>query len=141
MHTDPNATIDVTKHKPLLDNVRLWDWKPFHDTVTQMQALRPYYAFHEPPDVDRYTIDGEYRQVLLSSRELDINQLPGTQSSWINPHFIYTHGYGLVLAEVSKITPDGQPVYLVQDMPYRWSRVTAVAENRASRTLLRRTAA
>ncbi len=117
MHTDPNATIDTSKHKPLLDNVRLWDWKPFHDTVTQMQALRPYYAFHEPPDVDRYTIDGQYRQVLLSSRELDINQLPGTQSSWINPHFIYTHGYGLVLAEVSKITPDGQPVYLIEDMP------------------------
>jgi uncharacterized membrane protein (UPF0182 family) len=117
MHTDANATIDSSKHKPLLDNVRLWDWKPFHDTVTQMQALRPYYAFHEPPDVDRYTIDGQPRQVLLSSRELDITQLPGTQSSWINPHFIYTHGYGLVLAEVSKITPDGQPVYLVQDMP------------------------
>jgi hypothetical protein len=117
MHTDPNATIDTGKHKPLLDNVRLWDWKPFHDTVTQMQALRPYYAFHEPPDVDRYTIDGQYRQVLLSSRELDITQLPGTQSSWINPHFIYTHGYGLVLAEVSKITPEGQPVYLIQDMP------------------------
>lgn len=117
MHTDPNATIDVEKHKPLLDNVRLWDWKPFHDTVTQMQALRPYYAFHEPPDVDRYTINGQYRQVLLSPRELDITQLPGTQSSWINPHFIYTHGYGLVLAEVSKITPDGQPVYLVEDMP------------------------
>ena len=117
MHTDPNATIDVSKHRPLLDNVRLWDWKPFHDTVMQLQALRPYYTFHEPPDVDRYTIDGQYRQVLLSSRELDITQLPGTQSSWINPHFIYTHGYGLVMAEVSKITPDGQPVYLIQDMP------------------------
>ncbi len=116
-HTDANAAVDTTKHKPLLDNVRLWDWRPFHDTVTQMQALRPYYAFHEPPDVDRYTIDGDYRQVLLSPRELDITQLPGTQSSWINPHFIYTHGYGLVLAEVSKITSDGQPVYLVQDMP------------------------
>lgn len=117
MHSDPNASIDVTKHKPLLDNVRLWDWKPFHDTVTQMQALRPYYAFHEPPDVDRYTIGGQYRQVLLSPRELDITQLPGTQSSWINPHFIYTHGYGLVMAEVSKITPTGLPVYLIEDMP------------------------
>jgi uncharacterized membrane protein (UPF0182 family) len=117
VRTDSKATIDTSKHKDLLDNVRLWDWKPFHDTVTQMQALRPYYAFHEPPDVDRYTIDGQKRQVLLSSRELDINQLPGTQSSWINPHFIYTHGYGLVLAEVSRITQEGQPVYLMQDMP------------------------
>ena len=110
------ATIDVAKNKVMLDNVRLWDWRPFHDTVTQMQALRPYYAFHDT-DVDRYTIDGQNRQVLLSPRELDITQLPGTQSSWINPHFIYTHGYGLVLAEVAKLTPDGQAVYMVQDMP------------------------
>lgn len=116
VQTNPNASIDVVKNATLLDNVRLWDWRPFHDTVTQMQALRPYYAFHDT-DVDRYMIDGQYRQVLLSPRELDITQLPGTQSSWINPHFIYTHGYGLVFAEVSKLTPEGQPVYLIQDMP------------------------
>jgi uncharacterized membrane protein (UPF0182 family) len=117
LRTDPNASIDTSKNRDLLDNVRLWDWKPFHDTITQMQALRPYYAFHEPPDVDRYMIDGQKRQVLLSPRELDITQLPGSQSSWINPHFIYTHGYGAVVAEVAKITPEGQPVYLVKDMP------------------------
>ena len=122
-----------SKNKPLLDNVRLWDWRPFHDTVTQMQALRPYYAFHGT-DVDRYTIDGKYRQVLLSSRELDINQLPGTQSSWINPHFIYTHGYGLVLAEVSRITPEGQPVYLIEDMPP--VSQNAQSQDRAAGTLL-----
>ena len=67
--------ISISKNNPLLDNVRLWDWRPFHDTVTQMQALRPYYAFHDT-DVDRYTIDGQYRQVLLSPRELDITQSP-----------------------------------------------------------------
>ncbi|HEY4087860.1 MAG TPA: UPF0182 family protein [Bryobacteraceae bacterium] len=117
VRTDPNASIDTTKNRDLLDNVRLWDWKPFHDTITQMQALRPYYAFHEPPDVDRYMIDGQERQVLLSARELDITQLPGSQSSWINPHLIYTHGYGAVVAEVAKIAPDGQPIYLVKDMP------------------------
>ncbi|MCU1328843.1 MAG: hypothetical protein JWN34_4213 [Bryobacterales bacterium] len=116
VRTTPNTPIDTVRNAALLDNVRLWDWRPFHDTVTQMQALRPYYAFHGT-DVDRYTIDGQYRQVLLSPRELDITQLPGTQASWINPHFIYTHGYGLVLAEVSKLTPEGQPVYLIQDMP------------------------
>ncbi|HVW08565.1 MAG TPA: UPF0182 family protein [Bryobacteraceae bacterium] len=117
VQTDPNASIDIAKNRDLLDNVRLWDWKPFHDTITQMQALRPYYAFHEPPDVDRYVIDGRKRQVLLSPRELDITQLPGSQSSWINPHLIFTHGYGLVMAEVAKITPEGQPVYLIKDMP------------------------
>ena len=116
MRTNPAAVVDTVKNRVLLDNVRLWDWKPFHDTVTQMQALRPYYAFHDA-DVDRYVIDGAPRQVLLSPREIDINQLPGAQSSWINPHFIYTHGYGLVLAEVAKISPEGQPRYLIQDMP------------------------
>ncbi|MDQ6704481.1 MAG: UPF0182 family protein, partial [Acidobacteriota bacterium] len=114
--TETQATIDVVKHKNLLDNVRLWDMRAFHDTVTQSQALRQYYVFANA-DVDRYTIDGQYRQVLLAPRELDINQLPDARASWINPHFIYTHGYGLALAEVSKITPDGLPVYLVENMP------------------------
>ncbi len=112
----PEAPIDVVRHKPTLDNVRLWDWRAFHDTITQIQALRPYYVFHDS-DVDRYTIDGEYRQVLLSPRELDIGQLPGAKASWINPAFIYTHGYGLVLAEVSQITPDGLPVLLIDNAP------------------------
>src|SRR5437762_5970852 len=51
-----DARIDVNKHKNLLDNVRLWDWRPFHDTITQIQALRPYYTFFEKPDIDRYII-------------------------------------------------------------------------------------
>jgi uncharacterized membrane protein (UPF0182 family) len=114
--TTAAPTIDVNKHKQLLDNVRLWDWRAFHDTVTQEQALRTYYDFNST-DVDRYTIDGQYRQVLLTARELDITQLPDAQASWINPHFVYTHGYGLAMAEVSKIEPDGRPDYLIQNMP------------------------
>jgi uncharacterized membrane protein (UPF0182 family) len=112
----PQARIDVSKHKNLLDNVRLWDWRAFHDTITQIQALRPYYTFFDS-DIDRYTIDGQYRQVLLSPRELDIRQLPDARTRWINPHFIYTHGYGLVLAPVSQITPDGLPVLLIDNAP------------------------
>jgi len=111
-----STPIDPARHRNLLDNVRLWDWHPFHDTVSQTQALRPYYVFPDT-DVDRYTIGGNYRQVLLASRELDIRQVSEAQTSWINSHFIYTHGYGVVLAEVSKIRPDGLPVFLIQNMP------------------------
>jgi hypothetical protein len=113
---NPNAIIDQARHRSLLENVRLWDWRPFHDTVSQTQALRPYYVFPDT-DVDRYTIGGNYRQVLLAPRELDIRQVSEAHTSWINSHFIYTHGYGLVLAEVSKIRPDGLPVFLIQNMP------------------------
>ena len=108
--------VDPAQHKNLLDNVRLWDWRAFHDTVTQIQALRPYYVFRDT-DVDRYTIDGRYQQVLLSPRELDIRQLGDARARWINPHFIYTHGYGLVMAEVSRITSDGLPVLMIQNAP------------------------
>ena len=114
VHTD--APIDPATHMGTLDNVRLWDVGAFHNTITQIQALRPYYVFSDT-DVDRYTIDGAYRQVLLTPRELDINQLPGASKSWINPHFVYTHGYGAVLAPVSKLTPDGLPVLLIENAP------------------------
>ena len=115
-NADPNGSIDVAQHKDLLDNVRLWDYQAFHDTITQLQALRTYYEFNDS-DVDRYTIDGQYRQVLLAPRELNINNLPDARNNWINPAFIYTHGYGLVLAEVSKMTSDGLPVLMIQDAP------------------------
>ena len=115
-NADPNGSIDTAQHKDLLDNVRLWDYQAFHDTITQRQALRTYYVFHDS-DVDRYMIDGKYRQVLLAPRELDITNLPDARNNWINPAFIYTHGYGLVLAEVSKMTQDGLPVLMIQDAP------------------------
>jgi len=114
--TQPDAPIDTARHKSLLDNVRLWDLRAFHDTITQIQALRPYYVFNDN-DVDRYTIDGQYRQVLVSPRELDIRQLPDARTRWINPAFIYTHGYGLVMSEVSRITPDGLPLLLIDNAP------------------------
>jgi hypothetical protein len=109
------SKIDMSRHKPLFENVRLWDWRPFHDTVTQIQALRPYYVFQDS-DVDRYTINGQLRQVLLTPRELDIRQVADA-GRWINSRFIYTHGYGLVMAEANKITPEGMPMLFIKDAP------------------------
>ena len=109
------APVDVEKNKPIFDNVRLWDWRAFHDTVSQIQPLRPY-TFSNT-DVDRYTIDGQIRQVLLSPRELDLTQLGDARNRWINPRFVYTHGYGAVMAEANKITPTGLPVLYIRDAP------------------------
>ncbi len=110
-------TIDVNAHTTLIDNIRLWDWRAFKDTITQIQALRPYYEFADI-DVDRYVIDGRIKQVLLSPREIDVAQLPPeARQSWINPHFVYTHGYGVVMSEVNRTTDDDLPVLLIQDAP------------------------
>jgi len=111
------APIDRNRHRALFDNVRLWDWRAFHDTVTQIQALRPYYVFQDT-DVDRYRIDGQLRQILVTPREIDVAQLPAdARARWINPHFVYTHGYGMVAAEAARITADGLPFLLIQDAP------------------------
>ncbi len=107
--------IDYTKHKALLDNVRLWDFQAFHDTISQIQPLRPY--VYLTADVDRYNIDGNIRQVLVAPRELEIRQLGAASNRWINTHLIYTHGYGLVMAEANRITPDGLPVLLIENAP------------------------
>jgi uncharacterized membrane protein (UPF0182 family) len=114
-HAKAEQTIDIAANKPLLDNVRLWDWSAFHQTLSQIQPLRPY--TYSATDVDRYVIDGQYRQVLLAARELDQEQLGDARQRWINPHFIYTHGYGIVMAESNQITANGLPVLFVKDAP------------------------
>jgi hypothetical protein len=112
-----SETIDIDAHGTLIDNIRLWDWRAFKDTITQIQALRPYYEFADI-DVDRYMIDGKIKQVLLSPREIDVAKLPPeARQSWINPHFVYTHGYGVVMSEVNRTTDDDLPVLLIQDAP------------------------
>jgi uncharacterized membrane protein (UPF0182 family) len=109
--------IDPVQDATLLENVRLWDLRAYNATIGQIQALRPYYTF-PATDVDRYFPNGRIKQVLLSPREIDVNQLSAEASqSWINPRFIYTHGFGVVLSEVNKITPDGLPVLLIENAP------------------------
>jgi hypothetical protein len=109
------APIDFKRNAAMLDNVRLWDWRAFHDTLSQSQPLRPY--AYADTDVDRYVIDGQMRQTLLAPRELDLTQLGDAQSRWVISHTIYTHGYGLALAEASHITPNGLPELLIRNAP------------------------
>ncbi|MGH9582812.1 MAG: UPF0182 family protein, partial [Bryobacteraceae bacterium] len=68
-------------------------------------------------DVDRYRIDGELRQVMISPRELDMRQLGTAGDNWVNPHLIYTHGYGVVMAEANRITADGLPQLFIKNAP------------------------
>jgi len=107
--------IDFAANKTLLDNVRLWDWRAFHDTLGQSQPLRPY--TYADTDVDRYQIDGRLRQTLLAPRELDLNQLGDARNRWINRSLTFTHGYGFVLAEANRISNNGLPELLVKDAP------------------------
>ena len=101
-------------NKLTAENIRLWDHRPLLSTYAQLQAIRTYYDFHDV-DNDRYTIDGEYRQVMLSARELNYEALPSR--TWVNEQLTYTHGYGVVLSPVNRILREGEPDFLLKDIP------------------------
>lgn len=105
---------DLKKNETTIKNIRLWDEKPLLKTYSQLQQIRTYYRFNSI-DNDRYTIDGEYRQMMLSARELSYNDLPS--KSWINEKFVFTHGNGVVMGPVSRISKDGLPEFTIKDIP------------------------
>lgn len=105
---------DIQQNREIVDNIRLWDWKPLQQTYGQLQELRLYYDFSDI-DVDRYVIDGQYRQVMLAARELNQSQLPS--QTWVNQKLIYTHGYGVAMSPVNQVTGEGLPNFFIKDIP------------------------
>ena len=104
----------IASHRDTIENVRLWDHQPLLQTFGQLQEIRTYYDFASV-DNDRYVIDGRYRQVMLSARELNTESLP--TRTWVNEHLIFTHGYGLTLGPVNEATAEGLPVLFIKDLP------------------------
>jgi hypothetical protein len=109
---------DIQKESGTVRNFRLWDYRVLKDTYTQVQEIRMYYKFNDV-DVDRYTVNGKYRQVFLSPRELDLKSLPPEANTWINLHLKYTHGYGVVMSPSFEVTRDGLPDFYFMDVPPR----------------------
>jgi len=105
---------EIEKNDATIKNVRLWDHRPLLDTYSELQEIRTYYKFFDV-DNDRYMINGEYRQTMLSPRELSYDKLP--DKKWINQVFTYTHGYGCTLGPVNKVTVDGLPEFFIKDIP------------------------
>lgn len=106
----------LERNRSTIDNIRLWDYRPLQSTYGSLQTLRPYYRFQDV-DIDRYTFDNDYRQVMLSPRELVDDALPAQAQTWVNQHLIYTHGYGLAMSPVNKVTEDGLPELFIKDLP------------------------
>ncbi|MBI3635968.1 MAG: UPF0182 family protein [Candidatus Rokubacteria bacterium] len=106
----------LERNAPTVKNIRLWDYRPLLRTFAQLQEIRTYYKFQDV-DNDRYMVNGEYRQLMLSPRELSYSHLQSR--IWINEHLTFTHGYGIVVGPVNRITAEGLPEFFVKDIPPR----------------------
>lgn len=105
---------DIASNDATIKNIRLWDHAPLLKTYSQLQQIRTYYKFFDV-DNDRYMVNGRYTQVMLSPRELSYADLPSR--NWINERLIFTHGNGLTLGPVSRISKEGLPEFIIKDIP------------------------
>jgi hypothetical protein len=107
---------DIAQNSVTINNIRLWDYRPLKDTYNQIQSIRLYYDFNDI-DIDRYQIDGKYRQVLLGARELSPEKLASQAQTWVNQRLQFTHGYGVALSPTNEVSEQGLPVLWVKDVP------------------------
>ena len=105
---------DINENTETINNIRINDFDPAQQFYNQTQSIRQYYTFNDV-DVDRYMINGKYTQTFLTAREIDESKRGN--DSWLNSHIKYTHGYGVALSRVDKVTASGQPDVLIGNIP------------------------
>ena len=113
----PLTAKDLVDEAATFKNARLWDYRPLQTTLDQIQTLRQYYDFVDV-DVDRYPVEEETRQVMLSARELAPERNP-QGGSWVNQRIVFTHGFGLTMVPVNEVDEQGLPRLWIRDMPTR----------------------
>jgi hypothetical protein len=106
----------VAENQGTIQNIRLWDEGPLLQSYNQIQFFRLYYDFLEV-HTDRYMIENELRQVMISTRELSPEKLPAEAQRWVNRHLQFTHGYGVAMSPVTEVSPGGRPSFFIKDVP------------------------
>lgn len=105
---------DIKNNSDVLNNVRINSFQPSLEFYNQVQTVRYYYKFDDV-DVDRYKVNGTYNQVFIAPREIDVTSKD--LGTWQNEHLIYTHGYGVVMSKVNTVTSEGEPSFVIKDIP------------------------
>ncbi|TYB31813.1 MAG: UPF0182 family protein [Candidatus Mcinerneyibacterium aminivorans] len=106
----------IGRNKNTLNNVRLWDWRALLDNLKEQQEIRLYYEFNDV-DIDRYTIDNKYKQVMIGLRELNKSKIAAKSQTWISEKFKYTHGYGAVMVPAHEFKSQGKPKFYIKNIP------------------------
>lgn len=108
---------DIVARPEVLKNVQLWDRRVVWERLQQSHTIQRYYEFYPYPDVDRYTIDGELRQVVIAAREVNLSSGQLSKADWVARRTRYTHGYGVTMAPVNEAEDPGVPRFWLKGMP------------------------
>lgn len=107
---------NLKENEEIIDNIKVNSYRPALEFYNQFQYIRYYYKFNDI-DIDRYNINGKYNQVFVAARELDFEKLDDNSITWQNKHLAYTHGYGVVMSKVNSVTSEGQPDFIMSNIP------------------------
>ena len=135
--TSPDAGADHRRSRHVRQRPAVGLPRPLRTTLDQLQTVRRYYDF-TGVDTDRYEINGVPRQVMLSARELALEQNPNA-SGWVNQRIRFTHGVGAAMVPVNEVGSEGQPRLFISNLPPS-SVAGAPTIDPAARDLLRRAA-
>ncbi|WP_346888894.1 UPF0182 family protein [Clostridium sp. UBA1056] len=106
----------IKENKDIVENIKVNAYRPALEFYNQFQYIRYYYKFNDI-DIDRYNINGNYNQVFIAPREIDFEKLDENSITWQNKHLSYTHGYGVVMSKVNSVTSEGQPDFIMSNIP------------------------
>ncbi len=116
LDSGPFVRSTAEENRAVINNIRLWDWRALGSVYEQFQEIRLYYKIGDI-DIDRYTINGEKRSVMVAAREMETENLPEANRNFVNEVFKYTHGYGIAMNTVNEFTKSGLPHLLIKNIP------------------------
>lgn len=107
---------DLEKEHNTITNTRIIDYPSTLKAINQVQSIRNYYSFNDL-DIVKYDIDGIPTAVGLAAREFNSENIADTTKSFINERLRFTHGFGVAAVKVNTVTSEGQPEFLVKNIP------------------------
>lgn len=107
---------NISQHSEVTDNIRILDLSANLTVLNQIQGIRNYYTFNET-DIVPYEINGKKTAVAITPREITKDNLSDSADTYINRTLRYTHGFGVTMNVINKVTTQGQPQFLIKDIP------------------------
>ncbi len=107
---------DIANNAETIENIRITDLPSTLSVANSSKSIRDYYTFTDS-DIVPYVVNGKKTAINITPRELDAEKLPETSKNYINLRLRYTHGYGVVANKINQVTEDGQPVFVIDNMP------------------------